>query len=211
MKPKNELIIMCKNEEIKKVFQSYSTLHPDEPVLFDGIITEGDHNILFILKESNIGENIKKSDIDYAFWFKEVYKTKKANPCDYYGKNLTRVEKSAQTKYFNCITQIVEGIRETEANIDTDTKIGISYININKNGGGSNCNSIGIKDWLKTDCKHQFLLDQIKTIKPDKIVIFSCNNSNPQIQEFAKELNSKYSVIEKEYHPSRYKKSKNKN
>ena len=75
-----ELDEKTKSEEIKKLFQSYSTLHPDEPVLFDGIITEGDHNILFILKESNIGENIKKSDIDYAFWFKEVYKTKKALP-----------------------------------------------------------------------------------------------------------------------------------
>ena len=197
---------MSKNDEIKILFENYPNKH-DEPVLFDGIITEGDHNILFILKESNIGESIKKSGIDYAFWFKKVYKTKKANPCDYYGKNLTRVEKCAQTKYFNCITQIVNDLYP---NTNRDY-IGVSYININKNGGGSNCDSIGIKDWLKTDCKHQFLLDQIKTIKPDKIVIFSCNNSNPQIQEFAKELNSKYSVIEKEYHPSRYKKSKNKN
>ena len=44
----NELINMSKNDEIKILFENYPNKH-DEPVLFDGIITEGDHNILFIL------------------------------------------------------------------------------------------------------------------------------------------------------------------
>ena len=199
-----------KKEKIKILFENYSTLHPDELVLFDGIITEGNYNILFILKESNISGSASKTGVDESFWFKKVYNAKSANPATYYGNDLNRVEKSAQTKYFNCITQIVEEIREAENNGD-NIKTGISYININKNGGGSTCNNIGIIDWLETGCKHQFLLEQIEKVKPNKIVIFSCNNSNPQIQEFAKELNSKYSVIEKEYHPSRYKKGKNKN
>ena len=207
MKRKSELIIMCKSEEIKKLFKNYSTLHPDELLLFDGIVTERDYNILFILKESNISGGNSEKGFDKSFWFKEVYNAKSAKPATYYGDNLNRVEKSAQTKYFNCITQIVEEIRETEANIDTDTKIGVSYININKNGGGSTCDNIGIIDWLETGCKRKFLSDQIEIIDPAKIVVFSCNNANPKIQEFAEELNAKYeNVINKEYHPSRYKK-----
>lgn len=205
MKPKSELITMSKSDKIKKLFDDYHMAHPDELVLLDGIVTEGDYNILFILKESNTSGSTLKAGIDESFWFKEVYKAKSANPAHYYGDNLNRVEKSAQTKYFNCITQIVNDLCP---NTNKDN-IGISYININKNGGGSTCDNIGIVDWLETDCKHQFLLEQIKKVKPNKIVIFSCNNSNPNIKKFAEELNSKYSVIEKEYHPSRYKKALN--
>lgn len=204
------MIKLGQKEKIKNLFKNYSTLHPNELVLFDGIVTDGDYNILFILKESNISGGNSEKGFDKSFWFKEVYNAKSAKPATYYGDNLNRVEKSAQTKYFNCITQIVDEIAK-EQSIDNNKKIGISYININKNGGGSNCDNIGIKNWLETDCRHEFLLEQIKIIKPDKIVVFSCNSSNPDIQKFARELNTKYKVIEKEYHPSRYKKIRNKN
>ena len=201
---------MCKSEEIKKLFKNYSTLHPDELVLFDGIVTDGDYNILFILKESNISGGNSEKGFDKSFWFKEVYNAKSAKPATYYGDNLNRVEKSAQTKYFNCITQIVDEIKK-DGDIDNNKEIGISYININKNGGGSDCDNIGIKNWLYNSCKRKILSDQIEIIDPAKIVVFSCNNSNPDIQKFARELNTKYKVIEKEYHPSRYKKIRNKN
>ena len=204
------MIKLGQKEKIKNIFKNYSTLHPDEFVLFDGIVTDGDYNILFILKESNISSGNSEKGFDKSFWFKEVYNAKSAKPATYYGDNLNRVEKSAQTKYFNCITQIVDEIKK-DGDIDNNKEIGISYININKNGGGNTCDNIGIIDWLEIGCKHQFLLDQIEIIKPDKIVVFSCNSSNPDIQKFARELNTKYKVIEKEYHPSRYKKSKNKN
>ena len=206
MKPKSELIIMPKVDEIETLFKNYSDLHPNELVLFDGIVTDGDYNILFILKESNISGGNSEKGFDKSFWFKEVYNAKSTKPATYYGDNLNRVEKSAQTKYFNCITQIVEEIKK-DGDIDNNKEIGVSYININKNGGGSDCDNIGIKNWLENSCKRKFLSDQIEIIDPAKIVVFSCNNANPKIQEFAEELNAKYeNVINKEYHPSRYKK-----
>lgn len=203
---------MCKNDEIKELLENYSALHPDELVLSDGIVTEGDYNILFILKESNISGGTFKKGVDKNFWFKEVYNAKSAKPATYYGDNLNRVEKSAQTKYFNCITQIVDEIAK-EQSIDNNKKIGISYININKNGGGSTCNNIGISKWLDNDIENKFLLKQIDIIKPNIIVLFSHNDSNKKICDFAETLKNmsekkdpKYKVYTKEYHPSRYKK-----
>jgi len=177
--------------------------------IHDGEVTENYSNaknkILFILKESNISN----SNNEPVFWFKEVYKCKSKNPSDYYNKeNCNRVEKAAQTKYYNCITQIVKKLYHGK-NIE---EIGIAYININKNGGGSTSDGKGIAKWLTKEDKKQKLLNQIKTeLKPTKIVVFSCNNSNKLIMKFAEELKNdcndcNYCVYGADFHPSRYSK-----
>lgn len=170
----------------------------------DGEVTENysnsENKILFILKESNISN----SDNKPVFWFKEVYNAKKSGEKYYNHKNCNRVEKAAQTKYYNCIMGIVEKLYPHEEDI------GIAYININKNGGGSTSDGKGITKWLKENSDEKtFLLDQIKELNPSKIVIFSCNNTNKLIMKFAKELKNKYEyecVYGADFHPSRYSK-----
>ncbi|MBQ5590784.1 MAG: hypothetical protein IIU65_03805 [Clostridia bacterium] len=194
---------MCRRDKIDKLFKEYNC--EDELLVYDGVVTEGEYTILFILKESNISNSTKQQGFDDNFWFKNVYKAKKDGK--YFGENLNRLEKSAQTKYYNCITQIAQEIAHKE-NVKF-SKIGISYININKNGGSSICNNVGIAKWLtENSCKKEFLLKQIKIIKPQEIVIFSCNKSNLLIKNFADEMKNKYNynVVKKSYHPSRYKK-----
>lgn len=167
----------------------------------DGEVTENysnsENKILFILKESNISN----SDNKPVFWFKKVYNAKKSGEKYYNHKNCNRVEKAAQTKYYNCIMGIVEKL------YPNNQDIGIAYININKNGGGSTSDGKGVAEWLTEEDKKQELLNQIKTeLKPTKIVVFSCNNSNKLIMNFAKELTDKYCVYGADFHPSRYSK-----
>ena len=169
----------------------------------DGIVTDNYNNvndkILFILKESNISNSNNKP----VFWFKEVYNAKKSGEKYYNHKNCNRVEKAAQTKYYNCIMCIVEKL------YPNNQDIGIAYININKNGGGSTSDGKGIAKWLKENSdEKKFLLDQIKELNPSKIVIFSCNNTNKLIMEFAEELKNdcNYCVYGADFHPSRYSK-----
>lgn len=167
----------------------------------DGKVTENYSNanskILFILKEPNISN----SKGEKVFWFKEVYKCKSKNPSDYYNKeNCNRVEKAAQTKYYNCIMGIVEKL------YPNNQDIGIAYININKNGGGSTSDGKGITKWLTEENKKKKLLKQIQKLTPTKIVVFSCNNSNKLIMDFAKKLTDEYCVYGADFHPSRYSK-----
>lgn len=167
----------------------------------DGKVTDNYNNvndrILFILKESNISN----SDNEPVFWFKEVYNTKKSGGKYYNRENCNRVEKAAQTKYYNCIMGITEKL------YPDNKDIGIAYININKNGGGSTSDGKGVAEWLTEEDKKQELLNQIKTeLKPTKIVVFSCNNSNKLITKFAEELKKIYCVYGADFHPSRYSK-----
>lgn len=166
----------------------------------DGEVTENYSNaknkILFILKESNISN----SDNKPVFWFKKVYNAKKSGEKYYNHKNCNRVEKAAQTKYYNCIMGIVEKL------YPNNQDIGIAYININKNGGGSTSDGKGIAEWLTKENKKQKLLNQIKELNPTKIVVFSCNNSNKLIMDFTKKLTDKYCVYGADFHPSRYSK-----
>lgn len=167
----------------------------------DGEVTENysnsENKILFILKESNISN----SDNKPVFWFKEVYNAKKSGEKYYNHKNCNRVEKAAQTKYYNCIMGIVEKLYPHEEDI------GIAYININKNGGGSTSDGKGIAKWLTEKDKKDILLDQIEKLNPTKIVIFSCNDSNKLIQNFANELKEiNHCVYGADFHPSRYSK-----
>ena len=166
----------------------------------DGKVTDNYNNvndrILFILKESNISN----SDNEPVFWFKEVYNAKKCGEKYYKPENCNRVEKAAQTKYYNCIMGITEKLYPDKKDI------GIAYININKNGGGSTSDGKGIAEWLTEKDKKDILLDQIEKLNPTKIVVFSCNNSNKLIMDFAKELTDKYCVYGADFHPSRYSK-----
>lgn len=166
----------------------------------DGKVTENYSNanskILFILKEPNISN----SKGEKVFWFKEVYNAKKSGEKYYNHKNCNRVEKAAQTKYYNCIMGIVEKL------YPNNQDIGIAYININKNGGGSTSDGKGITKWLTEENKKKKLLKQIQKLTPTKIVVFSCNNSNKLIMDFAKELTDEYCVYGADFHPSRYSK-----
>ena len=175
--------------------------------IHDGKVTknysDAKSKILFILKEPNISN----SKGEKVFWFKEVYNCKSKNPSDYYNKeNCNRVEKAAQTKYYNCIMGIIERL------YPNNKDIGIAYININKNGGGSTSDGKGVAEWLTKENKKQKLLNQIKTeLNPTKIVVFSCNNNNKLIMKFAEELKNdcndcNYCVYGADFHPSRYSK-----
>lgn len=169
----------------------------------DGEVTENysnsENKILFILKESNISN----SDNKPVFWFKKVYNAKKCGEKYYNHKNCNRVEKAAQTKYYNCIMGIVEKL------YPNNQDIGIAYININKNGGGSTSDGKGVAEWLEEGSENKNKLsEQIEKLNPTKIVVFSCNDSNKLIQDFANELKGKsHCVYGADFHPSRYKKS----
>ena len=133
--------------------------------------------------------------------YKKIFK--KSGEKYYNHKNCNRVEKAAQTKYYNCIMGIVEKL------YPNNQDIGIADININKNGGGSTSDGKGIAKWLKENSdEKKFLLDQIKKLTPSKIVIFSCNNTNKLIMKFAEKLKNdcNYCVYGADFHPSRYSK-----
>ena len=66
---------MCRRDKIDKLFKEYNC--EDELLVYDGVVTEGEYTILFILKESNISNSTKQQGFDDNFWFKNVYKAKK--------------------------------------------------------------------------------------------------------------------------------------
>lgn len=189
---------MDKMQQIEALFKDYYDKNKSLLTL-DGVVEEKKNNVLFILKESNIGENENIGIRD--FWFKNVYKAKLENK--YYqpkGIALSRSEKGKQTQYYKCLSRIRGHFGED---------YGIFYININKEGGKGKSDHKKMKQWLNDKEKQDFLITQISILAPEKIVIFSSNVVGNKIDYILEKAKIKQkSILKIGFHPSRYSKIK---
>ena len=172
--------------------------------------------ILFICRESNISSCIKedhekrtteivgnigqdKGD-EPLFWLREVVRCKEKDRSDYFpGKNSPgTAEKTAQTKYFNCLSQVLKYLK-------VDTKLSTcAYLNINKRGGFASCDQSKLAIYAE---RYQlFIQKEIELIKPEKIVV--CGELKSQrLQDTLEEVFrncKKYNYWVYPKHPSRY-------
>ncbi len=172
--------------------------------------------VLFICRESNISSCIKedhekrtteivgnigqdKGD-EPLFWLREVVRCKEKDRSDYFpGKNSPgTAEKTAQTKYFNCLSQVLKYLK-------VDTKLSTcAYLNINKRGGFASCDQSKLAIYAE---RYQlFIQKEIELIKPEKIVV--CGELKSQrLQDTLEEIFrncKKYNYWVYPKHPSRY-------
>lgn len=172
--------------------------------------------VLFICRESNISGCIKegpKKDTkeivgnigqekgdEPLFWLREVVRCKEKDRSDYFpGKNSPgTAEKTAQTKYFNCLSQVLKYLK-------VDTKLSTcAYLNINKRGGFASCDQSKLAIYAE---RYQlFIQKEIELIKPEKIVV--CGELKSQrLQDTLEEIFrncKKYNYWVYPKHPSRY-------
>ena len=166
----------------------------------DGFLGQGqESDILFICKESNVN-GIKS---DGSFWLSQVLcarsKGQKYRDANYFGNNKEqRRDRTAQTKYFNCLNTIARFLLGESENENVLLKCG--YMNINKRGGYSSCNDEQQKNYAEVyDDK---IFRQLQTLNPRKIVLLgvSLNIFSHKVQHYLKGIEIwKYSR-----HPSRY-------
>ena len=170
--------------------------------------------VLFICRESNISGNIKDNVLNpegvgtdgqdkgsqSLFWLREVVRCKEKDRPDYFPDKGSpgTVEKTAQTKYFNCLSQLLEHLK-------VNTKLSnCAYLNINKRGGFSSCDQSRLAVYAQ---RYQlFLQKEIELIDPQTIVV--CGElKNQRLQKTLEEIfrsckKQAYWVYPK--HPSRY-------
>lgn len=142
---------------------------------YDGFVfDEKDNTVLYILAESNLSGNNKEND---TFWFKSVYKIENNNL-----KITRRIEE--MQKY---LCQKISGL----------TRMDISYMNINKRGGFSECNKQILYNYYE-NYKDNYILKEIGIINP-KVIVF-CAGVNEIFEDLKKNVNCKYII--NMYHPS---------
>lgn len=170
--------------------------------------------VLFICRESNISGNIKDnvlnpegvgSDGQYKgnhsiFWLQEVVRCKEKDRSDYFpDKNSPgTAEKTAQTKYFNCLSQVLEHLK-----VNTELS-NCAYLNINKRGGVASCDQSRLAVYAQ---RYQlFIQREIELIDPETLVV--CGElKDPDLRHTLEEIfrsckKQEYWVYPK--HPSRY-------
>ena len=172
--------------------------------------------ILFICRESNISGCIKagskkgtkeivghigqeKGD-EPLFWLREVVRCKEKDRSDYFpGKNSPgTAEKTAQTKYFNCLSQVLKYLK-----VDTELS-NCAYLNINKRGGFASCDQSRLAVYAER--YQMFIQKEIRIIQPQHIVICGELNNGALRKAMESILQAcdyhEYWVYPK--HPSRY-------
>ena len=172
--------------------------------------------VLFICRESNISGCIKegpKKDTkeivgnigqekgdEPLFWLREVVRCKEKDRSDYFpDKNSPgTAEKTAQTKYFNCLSQVLKHLK-----VNTELS-NCAYLNINKRGGFSSCDQSRLAVYAER--YHLFIQKEISIIHPKHIVVCGELN-NDDIRETMESIlhacgYQEYWVYPK--HPSRY-------
>lgn len=172
--------------------------------------------VLFICRESNISGCIKegpKKDTkeivgnigqekgdEPLFWLREVVRCKEKDRSDYFpGKNSPgTAEKTAQTKYFNCLSQVLKYLK-----VDTELS-NCAYLNINKRGGFSSCDQSRLAVYAER--YQMFIQKEIRIIQPEHIVICGELNNGALRKAMESILQAcdyhEYWVYPK--HPSRY-------
>lgn len=172
--------------------------------------------VLFICRESNISSCIKedhekrtteivgnigqdKGD-EPLFWLREVVRCKEKDRSDYFpGKNSPgTAEKTAQTKYFNCLSQVLKYLK-----VDTELS-NCAYLNINKRGGFASCDQSRLAVYAER--YQMFIQKEIRIIQPEHIVICGELNNGALRKAMESILQAcdyhEYWVYPK--HPSRY-------
>lgn len=172
--------------------------------------------VLFICRESNISGCIKegpKKDTkeivgnigqekgdEPLFWLREVVRCKEKDRSDYFpGKNSPgTAEKTAQTKYFNCLSQVLKYLK-----VDTELS-NCAYLNINKRGGFASCDQSRLAVYAER--YQMFIQKEIRIIQPEHIVICGELNNGALRKAMESILQAcdyhEYWVYPK--HPSRY-------
>ena len=192
-----------KEETLKKKSEEKSDGAPGVPILFicresniSGCIKEGPKKDT---KEivGNIGQ--EKGD-EPLFWLREVVRCKEKDRSDYFpGKNSPgTAEKTAQTKYFNCLSQVLKYLK-----VDTELS-NCAYLNINKRGGFASCDQSRLAVYAER--YHLFIQKEIRIIQPEHIVICGELNNGALRKAMESILQAcdyhEYWVYPK--HPSRY-------
>ena len=192
-----------KEETLKKKSEEKSDGAPGVPILF--ICRES--NISSCIKEGpkkdtkeivgNIGQ--EKGD-EPLFWLREVVRCKEKDRSDYFpGKNSPgTAEKTAQTKYFNCLSQVLKYLK-----VDTELS-NCAYLNINKRGGFASCDQSRLAVYAER--YQMFIQKEIRIIQPEHIVICGELNNGALRKAMESILQAcdyhEYWVYPK--HPSRY-------
>lgn len=192
-----------KEETLKKKSEEKSDGAPGVPILFicresniSGCIKEGPEKDT---KEivGNIGQ--EKGD-EPLFWLREVVRCKEKDRSDYFpGKNSPgTAEKTAQTKYFNCLSQVLKYLK-----VDTELS-NCAYLNINKRGGFASCDQSRLAVYAER--YQMFIQKEIRIIQPEHIVICGELNNGALRKAMESILQAcdyhEYWVYPK--HPSRY-------
>ena len=192
-----------KEETLKKKSEEKSDGAPGVPILFicresniSGCIKEGPKKDT---KEivGNIGQ--EKGD-EPLFWLREVVRCKEKDRSDYFpGKNSPgTAEKTAQTKYFNCLSQVLKHLK-----VNTELS-NCAYLNINKRGGFASCDQSRLAVYAER--YQMFIQKEIRIIQPEHIVICGELNNGALRKAMESILQAcdyhEYWVYPK--HPSRY-------
>ena len=192
-----------KEETLKKKSEEKSDGAPGVPILFicresniSGCIKEGPEKGT---KEivGNIGQ--EKGD-EPLFWLREVVRCKEKDRSDYFpGKNSPgTAEKTAQTKYFNCLSQVLKHLK-----VNTELS-NCAYLNINKRGGFASCDQSRLAVYAER--YQMFIQKEIRIIQPEHIVICGELNNGALRKAMESILQAcdyhEYWVYPK--HPSRY-------
>lgn len=196
----------------------------------DGFLMEGGKAgvpVLFICRESNISGNIKegpkkgtkeivgnigqeKGD-EPLFWLREVVDCKNNGQYFERDKDLSTPEKTAQTKYYNCLLKLLDDLEEEnligkdEELIDKKKKLSTcAYLNINKRGGFASCDQSRLAVYAER--YHLFIQKEISIIHPKHIVVCGELNNDDLRETMESILHAcgyqEYWVYPK--HPSRY-------
>ena len=197
------------SDKFKRSFRS--SFCPDGFLKADG---KAGVPVLFICRESNISGNIKDNVLNpegvgtdgqdkgsqSLFWLREVVRCKEKDRSDYFpGKNSPgTAEKTAQTKYFNCLSQVLKYLK-----VDTELS-NCAYLNINKRGGFASCDQSRLAVYAER--YQMFIQKEIRIIQPDHIVICGELNNGALRKAMESILQAcdyhEYWVYPK--HPSRY-------
>ena len=197
------------SDKFKRSFRS--SFCPDGFLKADG---KAGVPVLFICRESNISGNIKDNVLNpegvgtdgqdkgsqSLFWLREVVRCKEKDRSDYFpGKNSPgTAEKTAQTKYFNCLSQVLKYLK-----VDTELS-NCAYLNINKRGGFASCDQSRLAVYAER--YQMFIQKEIRIIQPEHIVICGELNNGALRKAMESILQAcdyhEYWVYPK--HPSRY-------
>lgn len=176
--------------------------------------------VLFICRESNISGNIKDNVLNpegvgtdgqdkgnqSLFWLREVVRCKEKDRSNYFPdrESPRATEKTAQTKYYNCLKKLLCDLNEQGLIDEKVTPNNCAYLNINKRGGFSSCDQSRLAVYAQ---RYQlFIQKEIELIDPQTIVV--CGElKNQRLQKTLEEIfrsckKQEYWVYPK--HPSRY-------